>query len=228
MDVVLAAAVLALFCAQLWFARLGSEGILLRFKAAKKRDRPLKNADFAGAVAVLVAVEAGLFHYYGVPAWAYVPVLVLSAYVPMSFMFFCNLVGVGNQRELSWMCWLIIVCLASLRLLGGLRLELIIPLTAAYSVWICRQGLRDPYCRYRRGLHMLDKAGDPEGAAAAFALAARLAPEDARYEYHLGRAELKAGREEEGRRRIERAKARAPGLIEAMRKDLLFGPEWIV
>ena len=42
------------------------------------------------------------------------PVLVLSAWVPMNFLFFCNLVGVGSRRELLWTSVFVSLSLGSL------------------------------------------------------------------------------------------------------------------
>ncbi|MBI4678066.1 MAG: tetratricopeptide repeat protein [Elusimicrobia bacterium] len=205
-----------------------SEMLIQRLAWLKRHDRPLKDWQFVGIVASLVSLEAWTLRAFGVPREFGLPLVVLSAYVPCNFLFFCNVVGVGNFRELIWMACFVLLCGASLVFLGGLNLPFILGFSLALTVHFCLRALKDPYCRYRKGLRLLDGAGRVVDAVRQIERAAALAPEVARYRYHLGRAYLRAGRESEGRALVLAALGEEPGLLDALRKGLLFKDEWIV
>lgn len=208
-------------------ARSDPQGFLRRLRAVKRRDRPIPNSIFFAIVSALVVAEAWAWRRAGAGWPQAAPFLVLSGYVPLTFLFYCNLIGVGNQRELSWMAALLGLCAASWALFGELRLAFILPPAILLTAYFCRAALRDPYCRYRVGLHRLDQRGDPRGAEAALRRALELSQQEPRYAYHLGRALKAQGREPEGAASMRQALASRPGLLEELRSDPLFKPEWL-
>jgi tetratricopeptide (TPR) repeat protein len=205
-----------------------SERLIQRMAWLKRHDRPLKYWQFVGIVGFLVAAEAWALKSVGVPREYGLPLVVLSAYVPCNFLFFCNIIGVGNFRELVWMASFVLLCGASLIFLGRLSLPFILGLSLALTIVFCFQGLKDPYCCYRKGLHLLDGSDRTTDAIQQFERAAALAPKEARYRYHLGRAYLRAGKESEGRALIKGALKDEPALLDALAKDILFQKEWVV
>ncbi|MBI5209058.1 MAG: hypothetical protein HY927_03700 [Elusimicrobia bacterium] len=204
-----------------------SELLIEKMAWLKRHDRPLRDWQFVAAAGLLVAGESWLLHGIGCPLRLGLPLVVLSAYVPCNFLFFCNVVGVGNFRELVWMACFVLLCGVSMLLFGALNLAFVLGLSLALTVYLCFAALQDPYCRYRKGMRLLE-AGAAGKAAGQLERAVSLAPREARYRYHLGRACLRAGREAEGRALVGSALAAEPGLLDALRRDVLFREEWIV
>lgn len=197
-----------------------------RFAALKRRDRQLPDWLFVCATAALVGLEVALCLRQGLPAEVWLPVAVLSAYAPLNFLFFCNVVGVGTLRELIWMAAFVCLCLLSLARFDSLSLGWIIAPALSLAAYFCWRSFSDPYCRYRKGLRLLE-AGAPRRALWHLERALRLAPQEARFAWHLGRAYQRLGRQDQGGELRRQALEREPGLEQSLRSDPLFREAWL-
>ena len=202
------------------------EWFLRRFAKAKKRDRRLQDWQFALAVLIIIALEVAAFQFYDVPWMLYRSVVVVTAFVPANFLFFCNLVVVGNRREVVWMGIIASLCAASILRTGWLRLDLILGPAVVASVFICWQVHGDPFLIYRKGLRLMDEANQPAQAAMFFERAVQLAPQRADFQFHLGRAYRAIGREEDGLRQQQAALALNPELRQQLESHPLYCEEW--
>lgn len=196
--------------------------------AVQRGRKSLKNSHFVLAIAVLVAAEGLLLAAAGATFALALPFLALSAWVPMNFLFFCNLIGVGSRRELLWTCVLVGLSLGSLALFGQLRTAFIVPPSLGLTLVLCHQARRDPYCRYRRGMRLFDERGDVVLALAHLERSVALDPADSRFGFHLGRAYAAAGRREEGQRLMRRALEHDPNLEARLREEHFFHDDWLV
>lgn len=222
---IIAISVTAMVLAFLLFTT--DEKLLRRFASAKKKDRVLKNTQFFAAVVTLVAIEAILLRFLGCPVDLQIAIIALSAYMPMTFFFFCNVFQVGNRRELIWVCVFLILCGASILLVQELRLEWILPISVSFTILLCYLASKDAYTYYRRGLRCLDEKGQLEKAILAFETANRMCPENLVFRYHLGRCHLVNGDAEKGNGIIQSVVAAEPDFIDNMRRDPLFRDEWL-
>lgn len=172
--------------------------LLRRLAFLKRQDRYLGFLRFAVAIGACLLLETVLFWWIEAPLDLATVGLSLTAYLPATFFFCCNVFHVGIRRELMWSCFFVLCCLCSMFAFGWLRLELIVPMCVLFTAFLCRAGWRDPYCWYRRGLRLLDDLDQPTAAARALAVARFKAPEDPRYPFHLGRAMVRKGDLEDG------------------------------
>jgi hypothetical protein len=139
-------------------ARSTDEGLLRRFAFVKRRDRVLRNGEFVGAVATLVAIETVLFLWLGYPSDLWIPVVALSAYLPIAFLFHCNILLIGTRRELIWAGGLVILCAGSLLVWSRVRLDLVIAGGIAMTAFFSWRAGHDAFSHLRRGLQRIDEA----------------------------------------------------------------------
>ena len=227
MNTALACMVVLLLAAGTYVSRFDADQLMRRFSKVKRTDRRVSPWLVLAVTAGLLTGEWVTFRVVALPdeiAW---PLLALSAYVPLSFTFFCYLVNIGAQRELLWICWFFLLSVTSVMVFESLRVEIIIPLSLALGVWFCVVSLKDPHCHYRRGLRSLDEDGRPERAIVHLQRATEGARAEARYRYHLGRAHARAGQEDEGRRLMLDAMEERPSLLDDLKDDPLFREEWL-
>lgn len=207
---------------------LSSDDWLLRRLAfLKRQDRYLGYGRFFIVIAACLSLETLLFWWIEAPLDLAMIGLGLTAYLPATFFFYCNVFHVGIRRELMWSCFFVICCLASMLVFRWLRLELIVPACIMFTAFLCRASWRDPYCWYRRGLRLLDNLGQPAAAAEAFNLARSKDPEDLRYPFHLGRAMIRMGDREEGNQLIQAAFRQRPDFMERLSTDPLLQRQWL-
>jgi hypothetical protein len=187
----------------------------------------MENWQFLLVVVPLLAGEIALFELTGQSWRSYWPVVAFTLYIPLNFMFMCNIFLAGAHREAAWICGVVITCLSSLLVFGELRLEWVLAGCVVLTVAICLIARRDPYSYYRKGLRYLDDEGEPAKGLLWLQRAHRAVPEETRYLYHLGRANLETGDEETGARLIEKALHTDPAFLDRLRTDPLFDERWI-
>ena len=103
--------------------RTDYDRLLQRFAFAKRRDRHVENWQFLLVIVPLLAGEIALFELTGQSWRSYWTVVAFTLYIPLNFMFMCNIFLAGAHREAAWICGVIITCLSSLLVFGELRLE---------------------------------------------------------------------------------------------------------
>lgn len=135
----------------IYLALISDEKFINSLSSVKKRDRSLKNWEFFGVVFLVILVEFVVFTIQKYPVDIKITIMALSAYLPVAFLFYCNIFVVGNRRELIWVLIFIILCLSSLFVFDRLRLEIIIPISALFTILICYIATRDSYAFYCRG-----------------------------------------------------------------------------
>lgn len=227
MDAILLTAASTIAIILIYLIITTDDKLLKRFAFAKKQDRSLKNSEFFVAVFLVVLFEAVLFRILKLPFEQQASIITLSAYLPLTFFFYCNVFLVGNRRELIWVCIFLILCLGSLLIFRSLRFEWILPLSISSTAVLCFAAMKSSYTHYRRGLRYLDEQSKTDKAVAAFEKAHRMEPTDPRFLYHLGRSNILQGNIEKGREMIGTVISESPGILEQMRKDPLFREEWL-
>ena len=114
------------------------------------------------ATDVAFLVAAAILGAAAFVAAAWLPVLgallrtvgALVLYVPATFFVYCNVFRVGRRREYLWVAWFLASCLASVLLLGELRLAWVLPAgIGATVITIATEMRREDYhgVRLRRG-----------------------------------------------------------------------------
>ena len=201
--------------------------LLRRLAFAKRRDKPVENMHLLLIVLPLLAVEVVSLFALGFSWHGYWPVVAFTAFVPLNFMFMCNIFLVGAHREAAWICGAVIAFLSSLLLFGEVRFVWVLSWCVVFTAAICFVARRDAYSHYRIGLRFLDEKKKAKSALPALQTAHQMAPEDVRYLYHLGRANLEAGDSVQGERMIDVALRKDPALGVTLKTDPLFCEAWI-
>jgi hypothetical protein len=207
--------------------RADYDRLLRRFAFAKRRDRPVENRHFVLVVVPLLAVEITSFELLGHSWRTYWPIVAFWAYIPLNFMFMCNVFVVGAHREAAWICGAGIACLSSLLVSGELKLEWVLVGCILFTVAICIVASRDPYSYYRIGLRYLDEKDQHAKGLLWLERAHSVAPGEVRYLYHLGRANLESGQRGIGARMMKEALRMDPAFPDTLRTDPLFYEKWI-
>jgi hypothetical protein len=176
-----------------------------------KRDRRVPSTLFFLVFLFLAGAEGIVGTMLGFPAGLLISIIVITLYLPLNFLFFCNIVKVGPDREFFWMLFFLLVCGGSLALTGALRLEIILPISFVGSVVVCVRALRDPVARFWRGLQRFG-GKDYAGAQREFLRAAEIDPGWAAPVLFTGLALEAQDQSELARTFKERAVAMQPGL----------------
>jgi tetratricopeptide (TPR) repeat protein len=141
-----------------------------------KRDRRVPTALFFLVFLFLAAAEGIVGTVLGFPAGLLISLVVITLYLPLNFLFFCNVVKVGPDREFFWTLFFLLLCGVSLAVAKTLRLVVILPPSIAATVVVCVLAMRDPVVRFRRGVHRFERK-DYKGAQQEFLRAAEMDPE---------------------------------------------------
>jgi hypothetical protein len=108
------------------------------------RYRVLRNRDFFAAALALVGLEAGFFRWTAQPFELWAPVVAVSAYVPLAFLFHCNVCRIGTRHELVWAAGFLLLAAGSWLAWGRLRLEIVIAGGVAMTAFFCWRARRRP------------------------------------------------------------------------------------